>query len=155
MAYAGDLKSLALRGVRVRLPPRAPPKHQETLIYAGSGNLMSFSIDGFYAAYLTGSVGQGFAMLVFRHGTIVGVDVAGAKYDGTYSETANGFLIKLKVSLPPNTLLVQGISTGPQGDNPELDFQLPVDFRSQPFIRVNAKHGPVNVKIIKLRELND
>src|SRR6266700_3177114 len=25
MAYAGDLKSLALRGVRVRLPPRAPP----------------------------------------------------------------------------------------------------------------------------------
>ena len=24
MAYAGDLKSLALRGVRVRLPPRAP-----------------------------------------------------------------------------------------------------------------------------------
>ncbi len=26
MAYAGDLKSLALRGVRVRLPPRAPTK---------------------------------------------------------------------------------------------------------------------------------
>jgi hypothetical protein len=116
---------------------------------------MSFLIDGFYAAYLTGGAGQGFVMFVFRRGTIVGIDVAGAKYDGIYSEAANGFLVKLKVSLPPNTLLVQGVSTGPQGDNSELDFQLPSDFLSQPFIRVNAKHGPVNVKIVKLRELND
>src|SRR5690349_2569612 len=107
---------------------------------------MSFLIDGFYAAYLTGSVGQGFAMLIFRQGTIVGVDVAGAKYDGTYSEEVNGFPVNLKVSLPPNTLLVQGVSTGPQGDNSELDFRLPVDFLSLPFIRINAKHVPVNVK---------
>jgi hypothetical protein len=33
MAYAGDLKSLALRGVRVRLPPRAPT------IQTGNANL--------------------------------------------------------------------------------------------------------------------
>jgi hypothetical protein len=116
---------------------------------------MNLSIDGFYSAYLTGSAGQGFAMLVFRHGTIVGVDVAGARYDGIYTEAANGFPVRLKVSLPPNTLLVQGVSTGPEGDNSELEFQLPLEFLSQPFIRINAKHGPVNVKIVKLRELND
>lgn len=94
-------------------------------------------------------------MIVFRNGTIVGVDAAGAKYDGTYSETGNAFSVKLKVSLPPNTLLIQGVSTGPQGDNSELEFQMPLDFPSQPFIRISAKHGPVNAKLVKLRELDD
>ena len=116
---------------------------------------MNTSINGFYAAYLTGTASQGFAMLVFRNGTIVGVDVAGVKYDGTYSDTGSGFAVKLNVWVPPNTLLVQGVSTGPQSDKSELDFQLPVDFLSQPFIRINAKHGPVNAKLAKLRELND
>lgn len=116
---------------------------------------MSTSINGFYAAYLTGSAGQGFAMLVFRNGTIVGVDAAGAKYDGTYSDAGGALSVKLKVSLPPETLLVQGVSTGPQGDNYELEFQLPVDFLSQPFIRIGAKHGPVNARLVKLRELHD
>jgi hypothetical protein len=116
---------------------------------------MNSSIDGFYAAYLTGSAGQGFAMLVFRNGTIAGADALGAKYDGVYNEAAGGFAVKLKVSLPPNMFLVQGVSTGPEADDSELDFQLPVDFLSQPFIRVSAKHGPVNVKVVKLRELND
>jgi hypothetical protein len=116
---------------------------------------MSASINGFYAAYLTGSAGQGFAMLVFRNGAIVGVDAAGARYDGSYTESADGFAVKLKVWLPPSTLLVQGVSTGPEGDSSELDLNLSADFLSQPFIRINAKHGAVNAKLTKLRELND
>jgi hypothetical protein len=116
---------------------------------------MHSSIDGFYAAYLTGSAGQGFAMLVFRNGIIVGVDVAGIKYDGTYRDTGNGFSVSLNLLYPPNTILVQGVSTGPEIEKAVLDIQLPVDFLSQPFIRVSARHGPVNAKIVKLRELND
>jgi hypothetical protein len=116
---------------------------------------MSTSIDGFYAAYLTGSGGQGFGMFVFRNGTIIGADAGGAKYDGTYKDIANGFSIKLAVSLPPNTMLIQGVTTGPEADSSELEFQVPADFLSQPFLRVSAKHGPVNVKLTKLRELND
>lgn len=116
---------------------------------------MNTSINGFYAAYLTGSSTQGFAMLVFRNGTIVGVDAVGVKYDGTYKDTGNGFAVKLNVSIPPNTQLIQGVRTGPQTDNSELDFQLSRDFLSQPFIRINTKHGPVNAKLIQLRELND
>jgi hypothetical protein len=114
---------------------------------------MSASIDGFYAAYLTAGASQGFGMLVFRKGEIVGVDVGGAKFDGTYRETQNGLAIKLTVSLPPNTLLIQGVTTGPEGEISELEFQLPADFLSQPFIRIDAKHGPVNAKLTKLREL--
>ncbi|MGH9350586.1 MAG: hypothetical protein ACRD2G_00205 [Terriglobia bacterium] len=116
---------------------------------------MSGSIDGFYAAYLTGTATQGFAMLVFSKGTITGVDAGGVKYDGTYTDTVSGFAIKLNVFVPPNTFLVQGVTSGPEGDKSQLNFQLPVDFLSQPFIRISAKHGPVNAKIIKLRELNE
>ena len=118
-----------------------------------TGTAVSTSIDGFYAVYLTGAASQGLAMLVFRKGEIVGVDAGGVKYDGTYSDVENAFTVKLKVSIPPNTPLIQGVSTGPQAENSQIEFQLPPDFLSQPFIRVNAAHGPVNAKIVRLREL--
>ena len=117
--------------------------------------IVNASINGFYAAYLTGTATQGFAMLIFRNGTVVGIDAGGVKYDGTYSDSGTGYAVKLKVSIPPNTPLVQGVTTGAEGDNSEIVFQLPVDFLSRPFIRVDAKHGPVNAKIVKLRELNE
>jgi hypothetical protein len=44
MAYAGDLKSLALRGVRVRLPPRAPTDLDEF----GSINMFRFFVCPWY-----------------------------------------------------------------------------------------------------------
>jgi hypothetical protein len=116
---------------------------------------MNLSIDGFYAVYMTGNAGQGFAMVVFRNGAIVGVDVSGVRYDGTYTVTNRRFAVRINVTFPPNTTLVQGVTTGPEGDISELEFQLPKDFISQPFIRIDAKHGPVNAKIVKLRELND
>jgi hypothetical protein len=116
---------------------------------------MSTSIDGFYAAYLTGSDSQGLVMLIFRSGTIVGVDAAGVKYDGRYNDTTNGFAVKLTLSIPPNTLLVQGVTSGPQGEKSELAFHLPLDFMARPYIRIDANHGPVNAKLTKLRELHD
>jgi hypothetical protein len=116
---------------------------------------MNSTLDGFYSAYLTGSAGPGFAMLVFRRGVIVGADAVGAKYDGVYTEGASGVFVKLRVHLPPNTLLVQGVSTGPEADMSEIGFELPANFLSLPFVRIDAKHGPVNVKLVRLRELND
>ena len=94
-------------------------------------------------------------MLVFRNGIIVGVDAAGVKFDGTYADAANGLSITLTMSLPPNTLLIQGATTGPEVESSELQFQLPRDFLSQSFIRIDAKYGPVNAKLIRLRELHD
>lgn len=94
-------------------------------------------------------------MLVFRNGTIVGVDVAGIKYDGSYAIADAEISVRLALSIPPNTFLVQGVTTGPQTEESELAFQLPRDFLSQRFIRINGSHGPVNVKLAKLRELDD
>jgi len=113
------------------------------------------SINGFYAVYLTGTAGQGLVMLIFKDRTIVGVDISGVKYDGSYEEHPNGYDVRLKISIPPNTILIQGVRAGPEGETSELDFHLPADFLDQPFIRVNAKHGPVNAKVMRLRELDD
>ena len=115
---------------------------------------MNPSINGIYAAYLTGSALQGFAMLTFVNGNVVGVDSGGVKYDGTYTDATAGYAVKLKLTVPPRTGLVQGVTTGPQVDISELAFELPLNFLTQPFLRVSTKYGPVNAKIVKLRELN-
>jgi hypothetical protein len=116
---------------------------------------MSVLANGFYAAYLTAANGQGFAILVFKDGKIVGVDVTSTKFDGTYTSTPTGFSVTVLISLPPNTPLINGGMTGDQGETNEVTFQLPFDFLSQPFIRVEGKHGPVNVKLVLLREYDD
>jgi hypothetical protein len=120
---------------------------------ADGNQKMSGLANGFYAAYLTAANGQGLAMLVFKDGKIIGVDVASTKFDGTYIDTPTGFAVTILIALPPNTPLIQGGMTGPQGESNEVTFELPFDFLSQPFIRIEGKHGPVNVKLVLLREL--
>ena len=112
-------------------------------------------IDGFYAAYITGKATQAFAMLVFRKGIIVGADNGGVKYDGNYTDTDGGSALSLTISIPPNTQLVQGVTTGPEQQENQIEFQLPEDFLSQPFITISLKDGPVNVKFVKLRGLHE
>jgi hypothetical protein len=117
---------------------------------------MSAQLDGFYAAYLSAKGGQGLALLIFREGLIVGVDVAGVSFDGRYSETADGVVsISLLVKTPPNVALIQGGTSGPEGLETQLAFQMPRDFTSQPFVRVEGPRGPINTKLVRLRGLNE
>jgi hypothetical protein len=45
-------------------------------------------MDGFFRIAFTGTAGSGFGMLILRSGVIVGADVAGATYDGSYTDNA-------------------------------------------------------------------
>lgn len=116
---------------------------------------MSNSIDGIYAAYLTGKAGSGFSMFVIRHGIIVGSDVLGGMYDGTVIEDGAGYKVTLIAKVPPNLPLLQGGVSGPDGDNSENTFSLPSNFLSEAFVRIEGKYGPLNAKLVKLRALND
>ncbi len=114
------------------------------------------NLNGIYSAYLSGKSGQGFVMLVFRNDQLTGVDIGGVKYDGSYKQDDNKqIVVTLTVAYPPNALLVQGVRTGPEADSHQLQFTIPANFLELPFVRVEAKHGPVNVKFVKLRDLND
>lgn len=116
---------------------------------------MSSLANGFYAAFVTESNGQGFVMLVFRNGNIVGVDAGGVSYDGTYGDTEGGHSVKVRLTFPPNTQLINGQRTGAQVETSDLEFHLPADFLSRPFIRIETKTGPTNVRLVKLRGLDD
>jgi hypothetical protein len=117
---------------------------------------MSASIDGFYAVYLSGKLGQGFAMLVFRGGRIVGADASGFMFDGQYSEPVDNILsVRLSVKAPPNQSLIQGGTTGPQGEQSQLIFEMPRDFSSREFVRIETQRGPVNAKLVRLRGLDE
>jgi hypothetical protein len=117
---------------------------------------MSASIDGFYAVYMSGKQAQGFAILVFRNGRIVGADASGFTFDGQYSEASGDTLsVTLAIKAPPNQPLIQGGTTGPQGEQSHLSFVLPLDFSSREFIRIETQRGPVNAKLVRLRGLDE
>jgi hypothetical protein len=116
---------------------------------------MTDTMNGFYAAYLSGTVGQGFAMFVLRDGKIAGAGALGDIFDGSF-RASNGVLdVHVTTKSPPNIPLIQGGTTGPMGESGELKFQLPETFSSQEFIRLETHRGPVNVKLVKLRALDD
>jgi predicted methyltransferase len=56
-----------------------------------SAEMLRWAATGAYAklyqgtAYVTGTAGQGFVILVFRDGQITGIDITGGKYDGPYT----------------------------------------------------------------------
>ena len=53
----------------------------------------------------------GFGLLTFEDGMIYGVDVAGVRYDGSYSiNAAEQAEVTLKITYPPNVRAVFGVS---------------------------------------------
>jgi hypothetical protein len=116
---------------------------------------MTNSIDGFYSVYITGKEGQGFAIIALMAGRVVGADAAGFLLNGQYSKKDDAVSVSLSIKAPPNMPRVQGGLTGPQGEESQLDFDMPQDFASQNFIRIETQHGPINAKLIKLRDLSD
>ena len=116
---------------------------------------MSDTIDGFYSAYLSGRESNGFAMLVFRKGSIVGADPMGAKFDGRYRETPTGGMEgSITVSLPPGGATVQGPTSGRDGISYDVKLSLPTDFAQRDCLRIETPLGPVNLKLVRLRGLN-
>lgn len=54
-----------------------------------------------------------------------------------------------------NVTLIQGGTSGLEGLQTKLDFEMPVEFSSRPFIRIEGPRGPINTKLVKLRDLDD
>jgi hypothetical protein len=118
---------------------------------------MNSPIDGIYAAYLSGQMGNGFGLLLFRKGHISGADAMGVVFDGGYVEEgqSNSLSVTLDIKTPPNTVFLQGGVSGPQGETQKLQFQLPSDFAQKDFTRIETQRGPVNARLIKLRSLDE
>lgn len=108
--------------------------------------------DGFYAGYMSGSEGPGFAMFVFSKGVIVGADPLGVLFDGSYTVLADDSVTGVvTVSVPSGGTVIQGASAGPGG----LSYEVPISFPSNAldldYLALKTPLGPVNLRMKKLR----
>ncbi len=113
--------------------------------------------EGFYSITYTGAPGGvGFGILVLDTGAVIGADVVGGRYDGTYVYNARTEMIdaKVKLTVPDDAWLVTGVPA--QGGEWSFDFEasFPRETSETPF-RVNIPSGPVNVIIRYLRGFPD
>jgi hypothetical protein len=69
------------------------------------------SKEGFYQIRYAGPAGQGFGIAVLDSGLVVGVDMVGGRYDGTYkyNQTTDQLDLEVTVWVPPGVWLVQGV----------------------------------------------
>ncbi|RKE53396.1 hypothetical protein C8J41_101397 [Sphingomonas sp. PP-CC-3G-468] len=115
---------------------------------------MSISWEGFYSGYMSGSEGQGFALFIFADGAIAGADPLGVKFDGTYETQNDGSLAgTVTVSVPAGGTVIQGASAGPAGIKYEVVLEFSPNTFALDFVKLETPLGPVNLRLVKLREL--
>lgn len=113
-------------------------------------------VNGFYAAYYTGEVGIGFAVLVLTDGTIMGADATGGMYDGSYTEKDDGSSIsgKISVVVPAGTILVTGAPPQAQPYKFEFPINLSMDaVEKGQVVPLQLPTGSINVTIKRLRSM--
>lgn len=114
---------------------------------------MTERVEGIYSGYMTAAEGNGFSMFVFYNGVVSGADPLGVSYDGTYAQKGDVCSARVRVKVPSEAVVIQGASAGPAGMEYELGLDLPADFATRDFFRVDTPLGPVNLRLRKLRGL--
>ncbi|MGV3576622.1 MAG: hypothetical protein ACO1O4_15975 [Devosia sp.] len=110
-------------------------------------------MEGFYAVYYTGQTGFGHAVLVMREGKIVGADVTGGVYDGTYTiEANNSVTVDIVLTVPPGTTLVTGQTLTTQHSQ-NIKANVVETFANGQTVPLQTPMGPVNAIFKKLRDL--
>ncbi len=110
--------------------------------------------EGFYASYMSGSEGQGFAVFIFSNGIIAGADPLGVNFDGTYETQSDGSLAgNVTVSVPAGGTVIQGASAGPTGMKYDVPLVFAANAFALDFVELETPLGPVNLRMKKLRDL--
>ena len=82
--------------------------------------------EGFYSINYTGTTGSGFGLITMDTGVIVGVDITGIEYDGTYEYDEGSKMIEAKIAakVPIGVNLVTGVL-------PDRNFDFKISFPRQ------------------------
>jgi hypothetical protein len=112
-------------------------------------------MDGFFRIAFTGTAGSGFGMLVFHGGVIVGADVGGALYDGSYTNNSSTQALDFRVTMtaPAGITPVQTGIPVTEPINLPISGSLPLgNITSETPTLLETPLGPVNVVFKKLRD---
>lgn len=116
---------------------------------------MSDPAEGFFLGYFSSKEGYGGGLFVLTNGKIVGADAEAVRFDGTYRKIDRGHLARVTVTVPANIPLLQGGESGPEGLVYDVSFEFANALHETDFIRAETPRGPVNVRFVRLRGLND
>lgn len=111
--------------------------------------------EGFYSIQYQGPKGQGFGLIALDTGTVVGADVTGGLFDGTYNYNHKTEMLDVKITLtvPAGESLVTGAP--PQASEYKTTFEssLPRTLGEEKPIQVNGpENQPIHVVIKKIRD---
>lgn len=109
--------------------------------------------EGFYLVEYVGLAGAGNAIMALDTGIVIGVDITGGLYDGTFewNEQTQLLDIDVRVQVPEGVVLAQGNVAPPGG----LVFGVQCSFPRNPdnqIVEARTDFGPVNVRVRLLRE---
>lgn len=110
--------------------------------------------EGFYSVIYAGAADRGFGVLVLDSGMVYGVDVGGVLYDGTYkfNEATGKIDVKLEMTIPAGTHLVQGVPPRPTEWKMPIVAQLDRELGAERPITVQTPAGPVQAVFKKIRD---
>ncbi|MEE3626260.1 hypothetical protein UCD39_20130 [Nitrospirillum sp. BR 11752] len=102
--------------------------------------------EGMYGVAFAGIAGTGQGVLVVNNGVAYGYDVGGGKYDGTYtsSKSPGYFDLRLRVTVPPGTSLVQGAPIQPM--EYAFDINCSLKARAETIVDVLTPVAPTPVR---------
>jgi hypothetical protein len=112
-------------------------------------------MDGFFRIAFTGAAGSGFGMLVLRGGVIVGADVGGAMYDGSYTDNSSTQALDFRVTMtaPAGIIPVQtGIPLTEPVNVPISGSVSLGNITTETPTLFETPLGPVNIIFKKLRD---
>ncbi|MDE0942145.1 MAG: hypothetical protein OSB58_06865 [Alphaproteobacteria bacterium] len=111
---------------------------------------VSMNREGFWTFRYAGNHGSGYGMFALETGIIVGADVMGGTWDGTYEIVDKHFHLDLAVTFPPGTTDVITGATSTTEHTERLTLALPNDFEERD-ITVQTSRGPLAVNCRKIR----
>lgn len=110
-------------------------------------------MEGFYAMYYTGVSGVGNAVMIVDNGLVVGADVAGGLYNGSYWIDENGFLdFDIVMTVSAGSILVTG-QTFPGPIELTIKSKLAPSFSNGQPVQIETSLGPINAIFKKIREV--
>lgn len=112
--------------------------------------------EGFYRIAYGTELGRGLALVAFDTGRVIGTDITGSVWDGTYEfNPANNCIdAKLKLTIPPGVFLVQGVPAQDREHVEEFSVSFPRETPEHQ-IEVPTSLGAVQAIIKFLRHFPD
>jgi hypothetical protein len=110
---------------------------------------------GIYAAYFTGASGNSLGIFLIKDGIIAGADIAGWKYDGSFSLSNDDRRIvgNIRFTIPPGEVSISGAIAGGEPLEMIVPISFPTDIRNDEFYRIETPAGPINARFDKIRDL--